>query len=206
MRLESAVMAPPIRSIAPILRTPSLRFALALLLVQSGSALANIPAADGSAKAGPVTILSIGERSAPALPVTDNPLTTSRVRAGAARSRYFPLELGPRLAFVANTSNQTGAQNGSVTPPPPEKAQRAAGSRAPAAKSASARPAMPVQIVKSTAPGQGGYVHFFIIESPEGETETQIGIELPDGRIAWSIPEIGVSVSPFVQSGHVMAN
>jgi len=65
---------------------------------------------------------------------------------------------------------------------------------------------MPVHTVKSTAPGQAGYVHFFLLELPDGETETQVGIELPDGRIAWSFPDVGVSVSPFIQAGRVEIN
>jgi hypothetical protein len=57
--------------------------------------------------------------------------------------------------------------------------------------------------VTATAPGQGGYVHYFVIEFPDGEREIQVGIELPDGRIAWSFPELGVVVSPFIESGEM---
>ena len=61
----------------------------------------------------------------------------------------------------------------------------------------------PVEIVDGTGPGQTGYVHFFLLETPEGEGEIQIGIELADGRIAWSFPEAGVGVAPFMRSGTV---
>lgn len=55
----------------------------------------------------------------------------------------------------------------------------------------------------TTGPGQGGYVHFFVIEAPDGEREIQVGIEVPDGRIAWSVPELGVVVSPFMDAGEL---
>jgi hypothetical protein len=53
------------------------------------------------------------------------------------------------------------------------------------------------------AAGQAGYVHYFVITGPDGETETQVGIELADGRIVWSFPEAGVFVSPFMAWGSV---
>ena len=49
--------------------------------------------------------------------------------------------------------------------------------------------------------GQAGYVHYFVITGPEGEPETQVGIELADGRIVWSFPEAGVFVGPFMAWG-----
>ncbi|MBI2509279.1 MAG: hypothetical protein HYV99_04735, partial [Betaproteobacteria bacterium] len=66
--------------------------------------------------------------------------------------------------------------------------------------------AKPAFAVTDTGPGQGGYIHYFIIEPPDGEAEVQIGIELPDGRIAWSFPGLGVVVSPFIKSGTMTAN
>lgn len=62
-----------------------------------------------------------------------------------------------------------------------------------------------VVVVSAPAPGQGGYVHYFVIEFPDGEREIQVGIELPDGRIAWSFPELGVVVSSFIASGEMQA-
>ena len=49
--------------------------------------------------------------------------------------------------------------------------------------------------------GQAGYVHYFVITGPDGEPETQVGIELEDGRIAWSFPEAGVFIAPFLPAG-----
>jgi len=85
-----------------------------------------------------------------------------------------------------------------------------------AAISRSARPA-PKTTVKSTpsnalvvavtgvGPGQAGYVHYFLLKFPDGDEETMVGIELPDQRIAWSFPELGVVVSPFIGTGLVQA-
>lgn len=63
----------------------------------------------------------------------------------------------------------------------------------------------PVKAVTSAGPGQAGYVHYFLITHPNGELEYQVGIELEDQRIAWSFPEIGVTVSPFVKTGTIDA-
>ena len=60
--------------------------------------------------------------------------------------------------------------------------------------------------VSRSAPGQSGYVHYFVITGPEGEPETQVGIELPGDRIAWSFPELGVSLLPFISAGQITAN
>jgi hypothetical protein len=66
-----------------------------------------------------------------------------------------------------------------------------------------ARNRLPVAAVTTVAPGQAGYVHFFVITDAEGEMETQLGIELDDQRIAWSVPGIGVNVSPFIANGTI---
>lgn len=63
----------------------------------------------------------------------------------------------------------------------------------------------PVVTVAGTAAGQAGYVHYFVITGPDGEPESQVGIELPGDLIAWSFPEIGVVVSPFIQRGSMTA-
>ena len=68
------------------------------------------------------------------------------------------------------------------------------------------RATSPVVAINGTAPGQAGYVHFFIVRAAGGEWETQVGIEMPDQRIAWSFFELGVVVSPFMESGHLPAN
>ncbi len=63
----------------------------------------------------------------------------------------------------------------------------------------------PVVAVTGVGPGQAGYVHYFLLKLPEGDEETLVGIELPDQRIAWSFPELGVVVSPFIGTGFVEA-
>jgi len=57
--------------------------------------------------------------------------------------------------------------------------------------------------VPGPGPGQAGYVHYFVLKDPNGALESHVGIELPDQRIAWSFPGIGVEVLPFVKSGVV---
>jgi hypothetical protein len=86
-------------------------------------------------------------------------------------------------------------------------AQRSAASTRTAATRASltSRANSPVVTVSSTAPGQAGYIHYFVITGPDGEPESQIGIELPGDRIAWSFPELGVVISPFISSGALTA-
>jgi hypothetical protein len=69
-----------------------------------------------------------------------------------------------------------------------------------------ARTPQSVVTVSGTAPGQAGYIHYFVITGPDGEPESQVGIELPNDRIAWSFPEMGVVVSPFIRSGQITAN
>ncbi len=64
------------------------------------------------------------------------------------------------------------------------------------------RATSPVVTVNGVAPGQAGYVHFFIVRAVgTSEWETQVGVETPDQRIAWSFFELGVAVSPFMESG-----
>jgi len=63
----------------------------------------------------------------------------------------------------------------------------------------------PVLAVTATGAGQAGYVHFFIVSHPDETLEIQVGIELPDQRIAWSFPDLGVVVSPFIEAGPMHA-
>lgn len=70
----------------------------------------------------------------------------------------------------------------------------------------SARTPQPIVTVTGTGPGQAGYIHYFVITGPDGEPESQVGIEMPNDRIAWSFPELGVVVSPFIRSGQITAN
>lgn len=64
----------------------------------------------------------------------------------------------------------------------------------------------PVSTATTTGPGQAGYVHYFVIRKPDDSRETQVGIELADQTIAWSFPELGVVVSPFIASGTLPVN
>jgi len=64
-----------------------------------------------------------------------------------------------------------------------------------------AKPIRAPAVVTSTGPGQAGYVHYWLITAPDGSQEMQIGIELPDQRIAWSFPGAGVRVAPFIADG-----
>ncbi|MGQ0750054.1 MAG: hypothetical protein ACT4PS_05915 [Betaproteobacteria bacterium] len=64
----------------------------------------------------------------------------------------------------------------------------------------------PVAVVNTVAPGQTGYVHFFLLRDANDETETQIGIELEDGSMVWSFPHLGVVTTAYVKSGTLYAN
>ena len=82
----------------------------------------------------------------------------------------------------------------------------ATGTPAAESKPLDLRAASPVLTVNRTAPGQAGYVHFFIVRAVgTQEWETQVGIETPDQRIAWSFFELGVVVSPFEEAGVMQA-
>lgn len=61
-------------------------------------------------------------------------------------------------------------------------------------------------VTSSVGPGQAGFVHYFVLDRPDGEREIQVGIELPDQRIAWSFPEVGVVVTDFIQNANVSVN
>jgi hypothetical protein len=61
----------------------------------------------------------------------------------------------------------------------------------------------PPVVVTATGHGQAGYVHFFELTAGDGEVETQVGIETVDQRIAWSFPELGAMVSPFIAEGEI---
>jgi len=61
-------------------------------------------------------------------------------------------------------------------------------------------------VVTGTGAGQSGYVHYWLITAPNGDQEVQVGIELPDQRIVWSFPGVGVTVAPFIANGGYDAN
>jgi hypothetical protein len=71
---------------------------------------------------------------------------------------------------------------------------------------ADARLSAPVETVSGPGAGQAGYVHFFIVREGNEDWETQVGIEMPDQRIAWSFFQLGVVVSPFIDMGYLPAN
>lgn len=73
------------------------------------------------------------------------------------------------------------------------------------ARGAVTRADKPLLTATAAGAGQAGYVHFFLIRLPNEALEIQVGIELPDQRIAWSFPGLGASVSPFIESGTVTA-
>ena len=68
-----------------------------------------------------------------------------------------------------------------------------------------ARADKPLATATTAGPGQAGYVHFFLLRLPDDALEIQVGIELPDQRIAWSFPGLGAAVSPFIETGTVKA-
>ena len=118
-----------------------------------------------------------------------------------------------RYAFVAAAIalGATGFARGSavdhVASASPSLSKRpAANTRRPAASPPLARVASPVVTTEGTAPGQDGYVHYFVITGPDGEPESHVGIELPGNRIAWSFPEVGVVIADFTKSGTFSAN
>jgi hypothetical protein len=81
-------------------------------------------------------------------------------------------------------------------PPPSDALLRSA---VPVSKTVpTSRGTAPLHSVVGVAPGQAGYVHYFLLRMPDDSVEVQVGIELEDQRIAWSFPELGVVISPFI--------
>jgi len=102
----------------------------------------------------------------------------------------------------ANTAYETGMLVAAST-----SAKRATPTRpAPDESSLTARATAPLVTVTKTAPGQAGYIHYFVITGPDNEPESHVGIELPGDRIAWSFPETGVAIVSFARSGSITAN
>ncbi|MBI4194234.1 MAG: hypothetical protein HY526_04050 [Betaproteobacteria bacterium] len=90
--------------------------------------------------------------------------------------------------------------------PSPESARPARPSvGAKPSSGAAVRAGRPVVTVTAAGAGQAGYVHYFLLRLPDETLEIQVGIELPDQRIAWSFPDLGVVVSPFIDAGVVAA-
>lgn len=119
----------------------------------------------------------------------------------------------PVLALLTQTQSRAAAaattppqSHPAIAPRKPRPAISRSARPAPAGTVKSTRSNAPVVTVMGVGPGQAGYVHYFVIKPPDGDEETQIGIELPDQRIAWSFPELGVVVSPFIKAGIVQVN
>lgn len=113
------------------------------------------------------------------------------------RIAAFPLVLllqGPTAQAGAATMFSVAREPGTgIAKPAPGKQKKrhsAAGAQA---------PTPPV----ATGPGMGqaGYVHYWLITAPDGEEEIQVGIELPDQRIAWSFPGQGATIQSFIADG-----
>src|SRR4030095_1974884 len=171
------------------------------MLAYAGGAFAHISALNAAKANEGGTVPSIDEPS---------PIALSRESAGFMSThrdkaaRYVPATLGPWLNVAANTQSATDANGRNTLFTAGDKSAR--GTAREGGKPVATRPAIPVRATSTTAPGQSGYVHFFLLEAPEGETETLVGIDFADGRVAWSFPELGVSVAAFIRSGQLEVN
>ena len=104
------------------------------------------------------------------------------------------------IATLVLPATALGAlETGNFVPVTKTAAKRPATATRPAAPT-QLRSAAEVSVVTGLA-GEAGYVHYFVITGPDGEPETQLGIELEDGRMVWSFPEAGVFLAPFLAAG-----
>jgi hypothetical protein len=112
------------------------------------------------------------------------------------------------LALAASPGDALASARKPRAEPPAAVATAPAAGRA-ARPAAAPQPApradRPLVTATAAGPGQAGYVHFFLLELPDGALEVQVGIELPDQRIAWSFPGLGATVSEFIEAGTVIA-
>ena len=160
------------------------RFALVCCVGHAGNALATVP-------------LHAGNDDATG---REPRVATFPARADTALVRFVPSDFPATLTrTLDNPRRGTPDAKGAS----PERSRKTPPAGPAPAGPAPARSSSPVVVASGTGPGQHGYVHYFIIEAPDGSTETQVGMELPDGRIAWSFPELGVVVSPFIESGEM---
>jgi hypothetical protein len=100
--------------------------------------------------------------------------------------------------MASGTAHAVSGKKPASTPP--------AAARQAAPPPESLRSRADVVTATSAAPGQAGYVHYFLLTHPDQTLEYQVGIELADQRIAWSFPGVGVSVSPFMNNGAIEVN
>lgn len=114
------------------------------------------------------------------------------------------MEKLPRLflCFCLQAVTASAAAQTSRVPPPKIKSAIAEIQQASGVRNRST----PIKAVTNVGQGQAGYVHYFLITHSDGELEYQVGIELEDQRIAWSFPEVGVTVSDFIKRGFIHAN
>ncbi len=113
--------------------------------------------------------------------------------------RFLSLMWLPLLA-LSPTAQALGVSGIAAVAQP--DAQRAAAKSRPA-KTRTETPAQmrAPMVVTAPGPGQAGYVHYWLITAPNGDQEMQVGIELPDQRVVWSFPGVGVTVAPFIADG-----
>ncbi len=98
---------------------------------------------------------------------------------------------------VAHANAPPNGQTGRAITPP--------GKPAAAQTPAITRRNAPLHTAAGVAPGQAGYVHYFLLRMPDDTLEIQVGIELEDQRIAWSFPTLGVVISPFLNGETLQA-
>lgn len=112
--------------------------------------------------------------------------------------RFISVLILSLLATIAQAATDPRVAKSGTAKKPATTAK----ARTPAVKTVN--PPVPAVVA---APGQhqAGYVHYWLITAPNGEEETQVGIELPDQQIAWSFPGLGVHVRPFIAAGEVDA-
>lgn len=140
----------------------------------------------GAALVSLVFLAHPGDAQASALKGRSEPATGLAARAEAEFTRFIRMTSRARSVVLA-------------TKPLP-------GNSRAANPVAAARAGKPVITATATSAGQAGYVHYFLIRGADDTLEIQVGIELPDQRIAWSFPDLGVVVSPFIESGVVPAS
>ena len=120
----------------------------------------------------------------------------ARTAGGAALVALLLAHAGGALALSSDKSQPRplALASNAHAKPTPAPSSRPPERAAPRAKGA-------VHAVTGPGPEQAGYVHYFLLQMPDETVETQVGIELADGRIAWSVPGLGVVVSPFIEQG-----
>ena len=121
---------------------------------------------------------------------TSNARTTGMSATAALASVLCVAALLAVTAAQANTARKAVAAK-----------SNARGSIRPAPAAAAPRGDVPVVAVQSTAPGQAGYVHYFVVTGPDGVAINHVAIELPGDLIAHSFPDDGVSIAPFIKQG-----